>query len=333
MEKVSVIIPVYNMQELIEKCLLSVVNQTYRNIEIIIIDDGSTDKSGEICDYYAETDSRIRVFHKENGGIASAYNIALNELSGQYILFVDSDDYIAPNMIEILYELLKRNNADVAQCGRHSFSDKHGISFSPTTDASILILPTNDDIMDDFFHYRNISRNLAARLFLAELFIDVRCDEGRQIIDVVTLPQILKKCNKYVITEDKLYYAFESPSSVSRGIYTNQRWEDRIYADKLFSEFVMEYYPKYSDYLEYRIVIGSVKSYDGICNNPDFIGDKNAKKLCLEKFRTHYNSFRKTEYYLSQSQKTKIQLKEFRISPCLYVNLNRIKRKISEIRK
>ena len=113
--KISVIIPVYNVEKYLEKCVRSVFNQTYKNLEIILVDDGAKDSSGEICDRLKEIDSRIKVIHKENGGLSSARNEGLKIATGDYIGFLDSDDYIIPYFYEYLLKLIKENNADIAE--------------------------------------------------------------------------------------------------------------------------------------------------------------------------------------------------------------------------
>lgn len=115
-ELISVIIPVYNVQQYLEKCIESVVNQTYKNLEIILIDDGSTDMSGKICDEFAEKDGRIKVIHSKNGGVSAARNIGLDIATGEYIGFVDSDDWIESQMYEKLLKNIKSNNADISIC-------------------------------------------------------------------------------------------------------------------------------------------------------------------------------------------------------------------------
>ena len=114
---ISVIIPVYNVEPYLRKCLDSVVNQTYKDLEILIIDDGSTDGSGAICDEYGNIDSRIRVFHTENKGLSCARNLGLDEAQGEWIGFVDSDDWIEPDMYEVLIDRAQETGADVVECG------------------------------------------------------------------------------------------------------------------------------------------------------------------------------------------------------------------------
>ena len=115
-ELVSIIVPVYNLEKYIEKCVRSLLQQTYTNVEIILVDDGSRDESGEICDRLASEDSRIKVIHKENGGLSSARNCGIENATGEYIMFVDGDDFISELMVEKLYVALKDNCADISVC-------------------------------------------------------------------------------------------------------------------------------------------------------------------------------------------------------------------------
>lgn len=113
---VSVIVPIYKVEPYLERCIHSIISQTYQNLEIILVDDGSPDKCGEICESFAQSDSRIKVYHKENGGLSDARNFGVEHASGEYIAFIDSDDYIAPNYIDYLFTLLKKYNADISAC-------------------------------------------------------------------------------------------------------------------------------------------------------------------------------------------------------------------------
>ncbi len=116
-ELISVIIPIYNVEKYLEKCIESIINQTYKNLEIILVDDGSKDKSDEICDEYAKKDNRIKVIHKENSGVSSARNVGIENSKGEYISFVDSDDWLEKDFIEKLHNIIKENNSDLAQSG------------------------------------------------------------------------------------------------------------------------------------------------------------------------------------------------------------------------
>ena len=115
-ELISIIIPVYKVEKYLEKCINSIIGQTYTNLQIILVDDGSPDNSGKICDKYAKKDSRVEVIHKSNGGLSEARNSGIERAKGKYIGFVDSDDYIKEDMYEVLYNLITRFQADVSIC-------------------------------------------------------------------------------------------------------------------------------------------------------------------------------------------------------------------------
>lgn len=137
MKKVSVIIPVYNVENYIEECLNSVINQTYKNLEIILVDDGSPDGSGKICDEYAIKDERIKVIHKENGGLSSARNVALDIATGDYVAFVDSDDYVDENTFSQAVESLEQTEADVCMFSHRAVTENGEVDYKLPLDKSV----------------------------------------------------------------------------------------------------------------------------------------------------------------------------------------------------
>ena len=116
MDKISVVVPVYNVEKYLRKCIDSIINQTYKNLEIILVDDGSPDKCGEICDEYAKKDNRVKVIHKKNAGVSSARNDGIDNATGEYIIFVDSDDWLEDNAIEIMVDKLNEYDYDCVFC-------------------------------------------------------------------------------------------------------------------------------------------------------------------------------------------------------------------------
>lgn len=115
--KISVIVPVYNTEKYLHRCIDSILAQTFTDFELLLVDDGSTDRSGAICDEYAQKDNRVRVFHKENGGVSSARNMGLDNARGEYVMFLDSDDYMFPEMCYILVDTIKKEKSDMVICG------------------------------------------------------------------------------------------------------------------------------------------------------------------------------------------------------------------------
>ena len=117
MPKISIIVPVYNVEKYLEKCVRSILAQTFTDFELILVDDGSPDSSGAMCDQFAEQDQRVKVIHKENGGLSDARNAGIEIATGEYLGFVDSDDYIADDMYELLYTNIVKEDADLSICG------------------------------------------------------------------------------------------------------------------------------------------------------------------------------------------------------------------------
>lgn len=177
MKKVSIIIPVYNVEKYIRECLDSIINQTYTNLEIILVDDESKDSSGAICDEYALKDSRIRVVHKVNGGAASARNVALDLVTGDYISFVDSDDYVEHNYIELLVYNLEEHNADISICSYYDLytnkSIHHNLEDKTFTNVQYL-----QNFLTDW-----TSGILWNKLFKKEVLHNIYFIEGRRIDD------------------------------------------------------------------------------------------------------------------------------------------------------
>lgn len=217
MELISIIVPVYNVEKYLEKCVMSILNQTYRDIEIILVDDGSTDQCSSICDNLKQKHSNIRVIHKKNGGLSSARNVGLEVASGKFIGFVDSDDYIAPSMFEKLYQALIANSADLAICGVNMV-DEEGKSLN-TPDVE-------DSVFSNDYLYRKALDNHGwmyvtawNRLYRRELFDKLRFREGKNNEDIFLAPYLYAKCNRIVSIKDHLYNYLQRKGSIMHGKY------------------------------------------------------------------------------------------------------------------
>lgn len=234
---ISVIIPVYNVEQYLNRCMDSIINQTYRNLEIILIDDGSTDNSGKICDEYKLKDNRIKVIHKENGGVSSARNVGLDIAKGNYIGFVDSDDYIENDMYEILYELLVRNKTDISCCNKFVFNknkNKFITSESFPTKDGILSF---DDILNDPKHDFYIWN----KLFNKNLIEHIRFNEQLTLgEDLIFTYEVLKKMNKIVFYKKPKYYYCDNSNSITRTRIFKEEYINQI----LFYEELLNYCEK-----------------------------------------------------------------------------------------
>lgn len=211
-ELISVIIPVYNTEKYLDKCIQSVLNQTYRNLEIIIIDDGSTDGSEKICDRYERQDKRIIVVHKRNEGQASARNVGLAVAKGHYIGFVDSDDYIADDMYECLAGQMT-DDVDIACCGM--------VYVLPGKKQKMYCLNgsqkfSNPQAMENLLAGKT-GFEVCSKLFRRELFDDIRFPEGKTSEDMPVTYAALKKSRNFVhIGQGKYFYVYRQNSTVNR---------------------------------------------------------------------------------------------------------------------
>ena len=249
---ISVIIPIYKAEKYIEKCIKCVVSQTYENLEIILVDDGSPDKSGEICEEFAKDDTRIRVLHKENGGAATARNAGLDIMAGAYVAFVDADDYMEPTYIETLYQTLRDKGAQVSACGFKTI-DENGESVSIDSlheemeegqrqeNAAVTAYTGNEIILQDLQgHWEHVAP--WGKLYQADLFAGVRYPDWPAYEDEHVFIQVFDKVNIAAVGNQKLYYYVQHSGSLMNTAYSEKQrsttlkmWRERIayYSDNL----------------------------------------------------------------------------------------------------
>jgi glycosyltransferase involved in cell wall biosynthesis len=208
--KVSVVIPVYRVEEYLPVCLESVCAQTHRNLQIILVDDGSPDGCGEICDRYAGQDSRIQVIHKENGGLSDARNAGIREACGDYLLFVDSDDRIAPDYVERLLALAKQYQADIVACDFEEFAEDRtlfGGRLSGTREEKKpdLIVLNREEAVLAWLYRRHYGVSAWGKLFAARVMEGVLFPKGKLHEDVGTTYKMFLQAETTVYTGEKLY--------------------------------------------------------------------------------------------------------------------------------
>ena len=212
--KISIIIPVYNVEKYVSRCIESLLRQTFDDIEILLINDGSKDSSGQICDEMAQKDTRIKVFHQENQGVSVARNLGISKASADYIIFVDSDDFVAPTMCEKLYEIITQNCCELVVCKAYDTDSEELIDLKSEKEKhSILILNQKDGVfkMSDPFAY------LCApwgKIFKKEIVLKCEFPVGVPMAqDLHFVYSYLAHCKNIVFTEEKLYYYFAREDS------------------------------------------------------------------------------------------------------------------------
>ena len=239
-ERISVVVPVYNVEQYLEKCVNSIINQTYKNLEIILVDDGATDKSGKLCDELAKLDNRIMVYHKKNGGLSDARNYGVERATGDYIGFVDGDDYIDAEMYEKLYEAIKKENVDVAECNlKIIYSDRVELF----TEKKYYSVYTKQEYLEEYLKIEKIFGSACVRLIKADIAKKIHFPNGKLYEDTYYAYDLINVADSYVIMEAPYYNYLMRENSI-----TNARFNPRIFdLIEIVDEFhntVYENYPE-----------------------------------------------------------------------------------------
>jgi glycosyltransferase involved in cell wall biosynthesis len=238
-ELISIVVPVYNVEQYLQKCIDSIINQSYINLEIILVDDGSTDRSGSICDDYQNIDERILTIHKQNGGLSDARNKGLEIASGELIAFVDSDDWLPNNHIQILYDALKNNNAQLA-IGKRCIVHKHIHNQRQSRKTSEVILLNAEETLCRIFHYKLLT-TAWGKLYRTSLFDNIKFPVGKWFEDLDTIYRIIVKC-KIIAICDALYYYRVRPGSQQHSTFSERRL-DEIEISVNLNNYIEENFP------------------------------------------------------------------------------------------
>lgn len=216
---VSIIIPIYNVEQYLRRCLNSIAEQTYTNIEIILIDDGSSDGSLKICNEYADKDSRFTVIHKENGGLSSARNVGLSTCNGEYISFVDSDDWVSINYIKNLLKIIHLNKADIAIAENiKTFGQLH----LPHKQVTLTTFSSKEALRQLFCQNQSAFIISCGKLYKKELFSNLRFPIGKYHEDEFTTYKLFYNSKKIVYTSEILYYYYQREGSIA---HSSHPWD------------------------------------------------------------------------------------------------------------
>lgn len=254
---ISVIIPVYNVENYLEKCVKSVIGQTYKNLEIILVDDGSKDNSGSMCDELAKLDNRIKVIHKANGGLSDARNHGLQIAKGDYIGFVDSDDYIADDMFETMHKIITENNADISIV---SFYEIYKDKVIGVRDSGNLEIMNKLEAMKELLIDRKIQSYAWNKLFKKELFSDLQFPTGKNFEDIATTLLLFEKSEKVVLLEEPKYYYLRRDNSII-GVKNTKTYTD--YLEVIYDKYIYlkDKYPEIEIYNVFNYVINMIWVY------------------------------------------------------------------------
>lgn len=243
---VSIIVPVYKVEEYLDQCLQSLTTQSYRNIEIILVDDGSPDRSGEICDRWAQLDSRIQVIHKPNGGLAEARNFGMRKSTGAFLTFVDSDDWVHSTYVERLLDLALRTGASLSVCDLVRTTSLGDVQAMREIESAQITVDTGESTLRAYLDYR-MSNTTCGKLYSRELFKELSFPVGRVHEDMFTTYKLIHRAPIVARTSEQLYFYRSRPDSIMGVGFTPDHTRDYIAA----REAEAAYYETHG-LLEYR---------------------------------------------------------------------------------
>ena len=318
---ISVIVPVYMVENYLTECLDSIINQTYKNIEVLLIDDGSKDNSGMICDRYAEAHKNIKVIHKENGGLSSARNEGLKLARGNFISFIDSDDYLNTDMFSIMMEEQEKYNADVVICGRtYVYGDRQVVraksDVRKVMGSAEAIALMNTSILGYY--------DVAAwdKLYRRELFENIEFPIKKLSEDWYTTYKVFDKANVIVYNSKPLYYYRQRENSITHNRTVN--W-DSMKASYEVMEYVKCKTPQYIKEAEFSYTFATVGVIDNLIEQRKI--NRSQIFELIQKIKPY---LKETYTYPGLSKKRIMQLKLLKFFPNLYIKVFASAKKVSE---
>lgn len=310
---ISIIVPVYNAEKYLDDCIGSIVNQTYTDIEILLVDDGSTDSSGEICRKWENTDRRIKVIHQENGGVSKARNTGIDRAEGELLLMADSDDYIASDMVETLLEVFDQSNADIVICDYEQGENRTYI-FAP--EETVYQTFSFEEVMSRVYADGHDALRFISpwgKLYRKDLFEDIHYPDGKIFEDIYITHQLLYQAKTIAVTDRKLVYYYRHEDSIMHKPFHLGKL-DYLDALKERIDFFRSHELKQLEKTAYEEYLHSlIWEYSRV---RDILHDDDAKKAIRTRFHVVYKDGYSSKKY---PQETAAFLKSFDINPELIV--------------
>ena len=260
---VSVIVPVYNVEEYLARCVDSILSQTYRNLEVILVDDGAKDSSGTICDSYAQRDTRVKVVHKENGGLSSARNAGIDIARGEYLEFVDSDDWLEPDAVESMLHQAVVHQVELVLGGRWDVSARTG-------EKKLGLCPSHQEIISGtemvrrIFRWENCDSSACDKLFHKRLFREIRFPHGKVVEDVPVMYKIVLDAGRVALLDKPVYNYFHRSGSISYTTLSEKNFHFSEHTSVIYP-YIQDNYPELRQearYLKVRSLVYAVQSVD-----------------------------------------------------------------------
>lgn len=314
-EKVSVIVPIYKVEKYIHRCIESILNQTYTNLEVILVNDGSPDNCGDIIDNYEKKDTRVKIIHKQNGGLSDARNAGMKIASGDFVVFVDSDDWIENNMIESMVQAMKHYEADIVQSAfYYAYEDKRLIDnrYYSTKDEPVIL--DNKSLMYELVINEKVKNFAWGKLYKTNLIKNIPFKKGVLFEDVFWAHRVMHSVNTYVIMHDPLYNYFQRDDGIVAK-YSPKNM-DILIGLKERHQFLEKFYPNLKEESFKLILKTSLIHYNLLLFNRKKIQNNRYRKDLQKYINDNYINFKKAA---ENDKALLVHLKLFRVSP--YLNI------------
>ena len=249
MDLISVIVPVYNVERYLRRCVDSILAQTYENLEILLVDDGAVDSSGAICDEYAAKDARVQVIHKPNGGLSSARNAGLDRARGEYLAFVDSDDWIEPETYEYLLGLIRKYDVKLSYTGRYDVKEETGertVGLCPKTEETV----SAREFVGRIFLWNDVDSAACDKLYHRSLFENYRYPEGKVCEDVPVTYQVVLKTDFVAVGNRPMYNYYHRKGSITQSQVSEKTFHFTQHTAEIYP-YIREHYPEIAPQAEY----------------------------------------------------------------------------------
>lgn len=282
---VSVIVPVYNVEQYLPRCVDSILAQTYENLEVILVDDGTKDASDKLCDAYAEQDPRVKVIHKENGGLSSARNAGIDIARGEYLAFVDSDDWVEPDTYGCMLELARKYDVKLVCAGRYDVSSGTGektVGLCPRREEVV----SGEELVRRIFVWENVDSAAWDKLYHRSLFREIRYPVGKICEDVPTTYRLALDAGKAAMCDRPFYNYFHRPGSITTASVSAKTFHFSEHTEAICA-FIREKYPQIereARYFRVRSLVYNVQMLD--------IAGEEAKTSFAEQYRKSRSGLR-----------------------------------------
>lgn len=299
---VSIIVPVYNVEEYLARCVDSLVEQTYTQLEILLVDDGSKDNSGKICDEYARKDPRIRVIHKENGGLSSARNAGLDAARGEFVGFVDSDDWVEKDTYGFLLQQCLENGTQLACAGRYDVDGGTGertVGLCPVKTETV----TAEQMLGKIFVWDNCDSSACDKLFHRSLFKDLRFPLNKTSEDVAVMYRVVLAASKVTLCDRPVYNYYHRPNSITTSAFSDKKFHFLEHTAEIYP-YIQKNHPAIEPqarYFRVRALLYTLEEY----YHADVAGQKKYAAACkkLQKeLRCHASFILKSPYFTKRER-------------------------------